>query len=203
MKSKVCENTIVINGVSQLIRDAFDELCLVSIKLIPFDRVFDEDALVAKQEQYDMMAVELKGLKAMMDEIYNVNDASYISYNERYNAFFETNSRVERELEELLMARIVEYSNWKKQYMDTSVEIAKIQAKIKSLQDVERTLARFLTNKAVGKNVLMLVSMHNKINTLLTVSDYRKENTPQSAFKSARDKKLVDEKTFQRLSLLS
>jgi hypothetical protein len=189
--------------VSQLIRDTFDELCVVSTNLIPFDRVFDEDALVAKREQHDMIAVELKGLKAMMDEIFNVNDASYISYLERYNAFHEAITRIEKELDELLIARMVEYSTWKKKYMDTSVEIVAIQSKIKNLQDVERTLAKFLSHKHAGKNVLQLVSMHNKVNTLLSVANFRKENTPQNAFKSARDKKLLDEKTFQRLSLLS
>ncbi len=114
--------------VSELIRQAFDELAVLHMQLKPFDNVYDEDFLDCKYEQRRLISDDIEVLRATKLDM------------ERLHAFEDLLQKIDHDIEMLTVIRMVEYSKWKVQYMSVCNKIQEVKNKISGLLQLERNM---------------------------------------------------------------
>lgn len=178
------------------LKTLFDELAEVSKQLIPFDRVFDEDELIATTEQHDMLTNEIHNLKELISNGEHDKDRTL---RPALDGFIIQHRLVEARLENLMATRFVDYNKWKKNYLSCAERIAHIQKQIVKAEEIELVLTNTCSSKKKQLDALQKVFIHSNINSLLALASHNKENTYYKSVKSAYDKGLLYEVTYKRL----
>lgn len=192
----------------QELKDALmEEINVASKALIPFDRVFDEDTLHAKNEQLIIIKDEIDRLEMQLMSLVINNNAGLYTDTEQYSVladkmslFHEKENEVLNEIQTMTQARDQLYDEWKNEYMDKADKFTKAQTKLKKLLDIEETLLK-LSKKGIkaNNNILLFVYIHSQVNALLNLADIKKERSPYKAFEVAWHHGLIDDETYKAL----
>jgi hypothetical protein len=180
-------------------------------KLIPFDKVFDEDFLHAKQEQLSIIAEEIQLLqmklivhicrteKAGVHESPN-EDPEYEMIHEKLVLFEERYQEVTTNIRNIHIFRKTKYDIWKSEYIRMTREIAGYKEELAKFENIEKVLAAAcLCAKAPRHNLIHLIFLHTQTNYLLALAGCKKESVAFTAFKSAYYNGLISRDTFNRL----
>jgi hypothetical protein len=180
-------------------------------KLIPFDKVFDEDYLHAKQEQLEIIAEEIQFLQ--MKLIVHVcrpkkkgacesssEDLEYTSIQEKLVLFEERYQEVKNSIRSIHTFRKTKYDSWKVEYLRITEEIAALKEQLTKFEDIERVLvAACVCAKAPRHNLIHLIFLHTQANYLLASAGCKKESVPFTAFRSAYRNGLISRLTLNKL----
>lgn len=172
-----------INKVVSCVPSIIDKLTqkLESKQFIqPFDQVFDEDQLEASYHKLNVINELLE------KEPCNQN-------------ILEHKKDIENDIENLLLSRIVKYSEWKQSILKNMDDVIEIQKQINELIVIQQHIQNFMSNRK-KTDVITLTLFHNMINTLLHISSHKKENTPYGTFISAYKKGVISKELFEKLT---
>lgn len=164
-------------------------------KLLPFDSVFDEDALIATEEMHCIIVAELEKLKVLTGDILSVPEIS-----ERLGALMKREQMLANAVEKLKIKRQIAHTTWKEEYMLTLFAIAPLETKLQKIVEVEKSITE--TVREVGKNprdVFMWARIHSHVNSLLTVAGHKKKTHPIAALQSAKRESILDDVTYNAL----
>lgn len=183
------------------------DIATYSTELVSFDRVFDEDILIAKQEQWMIVKDEIDRLEmclmSLIIERYHIHYTETIEFSviaDKITVFHDKEIRIQKEIEDLNLTREQLYNKWKKDYLTSAENLTQAQTKLRKIHDVESSLTRlYRKNSYVRNDVLTLVHLHNQINTLLSFVNIKKERSPYKAFQVAWHHKLIDDATYDCL----
>lgn len=180
-------------------------------KLIPFDKVFDEDYLHAKQEQLGIIAEEIEFLqmKLIVDIctpekagifMTRSEDPEHAAIQEKL-ALFETRyQEVQKSIQNIHMFRKTKYDSWKSEYLQITEDIAQYKEQLSKFEDIERALAAAcVCAKAPRHNLIHLIFLHTQANFLLASAGCKKESVPFTAFRSAYRNGLISKATLNKL----
>jgi hypothetical protein len=187
-----------------------DKVHLCNSKLIPFDKVFDEDYLHAKQEQLDIIAEEIDFLqmKLIVDickpekaTVYILSDdPEYALIQEKLVLFEERYQQVKKNIHDIHTFRKTKYDSWKSEYLRITEEIALHKEHLIKFEDIERVLAAAcVCAKAPRHNLIHLIFLHTQANYLLAAAGCKKESVPFTAFRSAYRNGLISKLTLNKL----
>lgn len=180
-------------------------------KLIPFDKVFDEDYLHAKQEQLDIIAEEIDFLQMRLIVdickpekvgVYDTRseDPEYAAIQEKLGLFEERYQQVKDTINNVHTFRKTKYDSWKSEYLRITEEIADYKERITKFEDIERVLAAAcVCAKAPRHNLIHLIFLHTQANYLLASAGCKKESVPFTAFRSAYRNGLISKATLNKL----
>jgi hypothetical protein len=177
-------------------------------KLIPFDKVFDEDYLHAKQEQLEIIAEEIEFLQMrMIVDICKPEKASVLSEDPEYTVIHEKlmlfearHQEVKNSIHSIHTFRKTKYDTWKSEYLRITEEIALHKEQLTKFEDIERVLlAACVCAKAPRHNLIHLIFLHTQANYLLASAGCKKESVPFTAFRSAYRNGLISRLTLNKL----
>lgn len=161
--------------------------------VIPFDRTYDEDTLNGCYEQLEIVNECIKELSE--------NHKGNIH---KMQQFLHKKQCIQYEIESLLIQRSIKYAEWKQDVLKQGEEAIQIANKINELHAIENEFNKlFQVRYRKARGALMAAMFHNMVNTLLSLSSYKKENTPLLAFASAFKKGLIDAKVYNKLAKLA
>jgi hypothetical protein len=183
------------------------DIATYSLELVSFDRVFDEDILIAKQEQWMIVKDEIDRLEMCLmsliierDHIHYTETVEFSVIADKITVFHDKEIRIQKEIEDLNLTREQLYNKWKKDYLTSAENLTQAQTKLRKIHDVESSLTRlYRKNIYVRNDVLTLVHLHNQINALLSFVSIKKERSPYKAFQVAWHHKLIDDATYDCL----
>lgn len=202
------ENKFIMASLNILKASLTKDIATYSSELISFDRVFDEDRLVAKQEQWVIVKDEIErlemGLMSLMierrDQLHYTETVEFDALSYKMAVFHEKELMIHKEIQELNLSREQLYDKWKKDYLISAENLTEAQTKLRKIHDVETCLTR-LCRKDIrtSNNVLMVVHLQSQINTLLSIAGIKKEKSPYKAFQVAWHHQLIDDATYDCL----
>ncbi len=184
------------------------EMVETSAELMSFDRVFDEDELSAKTEQWAIVKEEIDRLEmAMMNTM--INNCQECVYTDTENfgviadkmtVFHQKEAKIHQEIQEMMSLRDELYAKWKQEYLANAEKFSDAQNKLRRIQDIENVLLK-LSSKGIkaSNNLILLVYIHSQVNALLSIAGISKENVPYKAFQVAWQNQLVDDRTYEFL----
>lgn len=179
-----------------------------SSELLSFDRVFDEDSLDAKNEQWAIVKDEIERLemKLMTLMVDHQGDGHYTETDdftdiaEKIAAFHLKEQAIHKDIQEMTEAREQLYEQWKTKYLESARVFSDTQTKLRKVNDICNALSK-LTAKGIkaNNNILLLVYIHCQVNALLSIAGLGKEKSPYKAFQVAWYNGLVDDRTYEFL----
>lgn len=179
-----------------------------SSELHSFDRVFDEDSLDAKNEQWTIVKeeierLEMKLLTLMVDhqgDCHYTDTQDFDEVAQKITLFREKEAAIHKEVTEMTEAREQLYEQWKEKYLENARIFSDAQTKLRNINDVYNALSK-LTGKGIkaNNNIVLLVYIHSQINSLLAIAGINKEKSPYKAFHVAWCNRLVDDRTYEFL----
>jgi hypothetical protein len=172
--------------ISRIITDKESEL-RAKLDVQPFDEIYDDDVLNNKYDELNYLNEKLQ--KALC----KYPKGHYIVQN-----LTRPKQILETQIEELLLQRAIKYADWKKEVMRLSDMKIQLSNQIKELEHIDASIDN-LMKKRTKLDVMSITMFHNMINTLLSVSGYQKENTPNNAFAIAFNKGLIDNRVYKKL----
>ena len=184
------------------------EIQELSAQLQPFDKIFDDDILKARQEQLNIISEEIQNIEVRLVDALNTNsDYESISDNNEYNKvatklsiFQNLYTSVEEEIKKLCARRAQLYDAWKESYEKTGIKLVDAQKKMELVNDISKSLTDVYQSKCPPRNnILMLLHLFSQMNTLLGALGHDRESSPFAAFQSAHNKELIDEDTYATL----
>ena len=179
-----------------------------STELISFDRLFDEDKLDAKNEQWVIMKdeierLEMKLMSLMVDhqgEGHYTETDNFTDIAEKITLFHKKEAAILNEIQEMTQAREQLYDKWKMEYLENARIFSDTQTKLRKVNDIDNALSRLRRNNIkASNNILLLVYIHSIVNTLLNIAGISKEKSAYKAFQVAWHNGLVDDKTYEYL----
>lgn len=179
-----------------------------STELQSFDRVFDEDKLDAKNEQWTIVKDEIERLEmklmSLMVEHQGPNHYTetndFESIADKITLFREKETAIHNEIQEMTHTREQLYEKWKNDYLESALIFSDAQTKLRKVHDIDNSLSKLVKNNVkANNNILLLVYIHSQVNTLLSIAGIKKEKSPYKAFQVAWHHGLIDEKTYEKL----
>jgi hypothetical protein len=167
-------------------------------QLIPFDKVYDEDFLEAKEYQIMLISIEIDNLEL---ELFMTFDSIVrIEIVRKIDTFTKKLEALENEIHILRQERYTIHEVWKSEYVEKSKKIYEIKNEINIINTFETILEITKKKKTkLNKNVMMLCSLHSEVNNILQMFGFKKQGAPYTSFRMAYNNDLINESTYKWL----
>jgi hypothetical protein len=167
-------------------------------QLIPFDKVYDEDFLEAKEYQIMLISIEIDNLEL---ELFMTFDSFLrVEMVRKIDTFTEKCQLLEEEIETLKKDRYEKHEAWKSKYLETSKRLCEVKTAVNVIDTFQTILELSRKkNKTVSKNVMTLCSLQCEFNNILKLCGHKKQGTPHKSFRTAYTHHLISEMTYNWL----
>jgi hypothetical protein len=184
------------NNLIEMRNELESELMYLASQLVPFDKVYDEDFLEAKEYQFMLISNEIDNLE--LDLFMTFDSKLRIKMVRKTEAFTKKFEDIEKEIKLLRQDRYDKHEAWKAEYLENIKSMSEIKTKIDVIDTFVTVLeiCKKKRTKLSSKNAMTLCSLHSEFNNILQMLGYKKQGAPYTSFRMAYKNKLISENTY-------